>query len=90
MAHTKALGSTKLGRDSKSKRLGVKAQDGQRIATGQIIIRQRGTKYLPGKNVERGGDDTIYATRGGKVKFRAKTKNLFDGHRRSATVVSVV
>lgn len=90
MAHTKALGSTKLGRDSRSKRLGVKAQHGQRIATGQIIIRQRGTKYLPGKNVERGGDDTIYAIRSGKVEFRSKTKNRFDGRRRSATIVSVV
>ena len=90
MAHTKALGSTKLGRDSNSKRLGVKAQDGQRIATGQIIIRQRGTKYLPGKNVKRGGDDTLYARENGKVKFSSKTKNLFDGRRRSATIVSVV
>lgn len=90
MAHTKALGSTKLGRDSESKRLGVKVQHGQKIMTGQIIIRQRGTKYLLGKNVELGGDDTIYAIRSGKVKFSSKSKTRFDGRRKPSTVVSVV
>lgn len=90
MAHTKALGSTKLGRDSESKRLGVKIKHGQKIMTGQIIIRQRGTKYLPGRNVERGGDDTLYAIQNGKVKFSSKSKTRFDGRRKSSTVVSVV
>lgn len=90
MAHTKSLGSTKLGRDSRSKRLGVKIQDGQKVTVGQIIIRQRGTKYLPGNNVMRAGDDTIYAMRNGIVRFLSKTKLKFDGRRRSATVVSVV
>jgi len=89
MAHTKALGSTKLGRDSRSKRLGVKIQDGQPIAAGQIIIRQRGTKYLAGANVLRGGDDTLYAAKAGVIKFYRKTKTKFDGARRTATVVAV-
>jgi len=89
MAHTKAIGSTKLGRDSISKRLGVKKQNGERIAAGQIIIRQRGTKYTPGANVRRGADDTLYAAKGGVVKFYAKNKTRFDGSRRKATFVAV-
>ncbi|RJQ30002.1 50S ribosomal protein L27 [Candidatus Parcubacteria bacterium] len=90
MAHTKALGSTKLGRDSIAKRLGVKLHDGERAAIGQIIIRQRGTKYLPGKNVKRGADDTLYASTAGVVRFFEKAKILFDGSRRRATLVNVV
>jgi large subunit ribosomal protein L27 len=89
MAHTKALGSTKLGRDSRAKRLGVKIQDGSKVAVGQIIIRQRGSKYVEGANVRRGGDDTLYANKGGTVKFSLKSKVRFDGNRRTATVVSV-
>ena len=89
MAHTKALGSTKLGRDSISKRLGVKIQDGQKVSAGEIIIRQRGTKYTPGVNVRRAGDDTLYAAKGGIVKFFAKSKTHFDGSRRKATFVAV-
>jgi large subunit ribosomal protein L27 len=89
MAHTKAGGSTKLGRDSAAKRLGVKLQDGQKVLVGQIIIRQRGTKYAPGANVKRGADDTIYAMRNGVVKFGTKTKTRFDGSRRKATFVGV-
>ena len=90
MAHTKALGSTKLGRDSRSKRLGVKVQDGQPIGTGQIIIRQRGSKYLAGKGVGRGGDDTLFAMKKGVIKFSEKMKTRFDGTKRRATVVAVV
>jgi len=90
MAHTKALGSTKLGRDSRSKRLGVKIQDGQAIKIGQIIIRQRGTKYIPGRNVKRGSDDTLYAIKGGTVKFFNKMKMRFDGSRRKVSVVAVI
>ena len=90
MAHTKALGSTKLGRDSIAKRLGVKLNDGQKVAVGQIIIRQRGTKYLPGTNVLKGGDDTLFAKITGTVKFSSKTKTKFDGSPRKATMVSVV
>lgn len=89
MAHTKALGSTKLGRDSRAKRLGVKIQDGQKVAVGQIIIRQRGTKYLPGKNVKRAGDDTLFAMKNGVVKFSTAIKTRFDGTKRRATVVAV-
>ena len=90
MAHTKAGGSTKLGRDSISKRLGVKIQDGQPVMKGQIIIRQRGTKYHPGLNIKRAEDDTLFAMANGKVKFSTKRKIGFDGHPRQATVVSVV
>jgi large subunit ribosomal protein L27 len=90
MAHTKAIGSTKLGRDSISKRLGVKVQDGQKISVGQIIIRQRGTRYLPGKNVKRGSDDTLFASKNGVVKFLSKTKTKFDGSRRKAKLVNVI
>lgn len=90
MAHTKALGSTKLGRDSISKRLGVKLQDGEKVSVGQIIIRQRGTKYHPGANVKRAGDDTLYAGKDGTVKFLTKNKTRFDDSRRKATVVAVL
>ena len=89
MAHTKAIGSTKLGRDSISKRLGVKLQNGEKVSVGEIIIRQRGTKYLPGANVLRAGDDTLYAGKTGIVKFSTKLKTRFDGNKRRATVVAV-
>jgi large subunit ribosomal protein L27 len=89
MAHTKALGSTKNGRDSIAKRLGIKVQDGQSISIGEIILRQRGTRYLPGKNVGRGGDDTLFATKSGVIKYTTKMKTRFDGNRRVATVVNV-
>lgn len=90
MAHTKAVGSTKLGRDSISKRLGVKIQDGQPVKAGQIIVRQRGTKYIPAQNVLRGADDTLYAKIDGIVKFFTKRKLKFDGSKRKATFVAVV
>ena len=89
MAHTKSGGSTKLGRDSAAKRLGVKIQDGEKASAGQIIIRQRGSKYIEGENVLRGGDDTLYAGKGGTVKFSDKKKTRFDGSIRYAKVVSV-
>lgn len=69
MAHKKGLGSTKNGRDSKSKRLGVKRFDGQEVTTGSIIVRQRGTHIHPGDNVGRGGDDTLFALKDGVVEF---------------------
>jgi large subunit ribosomal protein L27 len=90
MAHTKAIGSTKLGRDSIAKRLGVKLQDGQKVMVGQIIVRQRGTKYTPGENVIRADDDTLFAGKNGTVKFSTKMKGHFDGSRRKATIVQVV
>ncbi|MDO8516360.1 MAG: 50S ribosomal protein L27 [bacterium] len=90
MAHTKALGSTKWGRDSRAQRLGVKVQDGEKIGVGEIIIRQRGSKYVAGKNVRRAGDDTLYAGKSGVIKFSVKMKDRFDGSRRRATVVAVI
>ena len=89
MAHTKSLGSTKLGRDSKSKRLGVKKNHNEPVQAGQIIIRQRGTHYIPGESVARGADDTLYALKAGVVNFLSKKKNRFDGSRRFIKVVSV-
>ncbi|NOZ04404.1 MAG: 50S ribosomal protein L27 [FCB group bacterium] len=69
MAHKKGQGSSRNGRDSHSKRLGIKIADGQAILAGGIIVKQRGTKFHPGKNVKRGGDDTLFATANGVVKF---------------------
>ena len=69
MAHKKGLGSTKNGRDSKSKRLGVKRFSGQEVTAGTIIVRQRGTHIHPGEGVGRGGDDTLFALRHGVVEF---------------------
>lgn len=69
MAHKKGLGSTKNGRDSKAKRLGVKRFSGQEVTTGTIIVRQRGTRIHPGEGVGRGGDDTLFALRDGVVEF---------------------
>ncbi len=69
MSKTKGGGSTRNGRDSESKRLGVKVFDGTAVQPGAIIVRQRGTKFHPGTNVGRGGDDTLFATAEGKVKF---------------------
>ena len=69
MAHKKGGGSSKNGRDSESKRLGVKAFGGQRVTAGSIIVRQRGTRIHPGEGVSKGGDDTLFATRDGVVTF---------------------
>ncbi len=74
-AHKKGVGSTKNGRDSESKRLGVKKADGQVVTAGNIIVRQRGTHIHPGKNVGIGTDDTLYALIDGKVKFEHMTKD---------------
>lgn len=90
MAHTKAKSTTKLGRDSRSQRLGVKISGGQIIKVGQIIIRQRGTKWYPGENVGRGRDDTLFALQNGKVKFEQKKRKRFDGRSRMQTIVNVV
>lgn len=74
-AHKKGVGSTKNGRDSESKRLGVKKADGQAVLAGNIIVRQRGTHIHPGVNVGRGKDDTLFALVAGKVKFEHMTKD---------------
>ncbi|HEC08353.1 MAG TPA: 50S ribosomal protein L27 [Acidimicrobiales bacterium] len=79
MSKTKGGGSTRNGRDSVSKRLGVKVYDGQTVRAGGIIIRQRGTRFHPGMNVGRGGDDTLFATADGVVKFgRRRGRRLID------------
>ena len=69
MSKTKGGGSTRNGRDSNAQRLGVKVYDGGQVPAGSIIIRQRGTKFHAGENVGRGGDDTLFATADGRVKF---------------------
>ncbi len=74
MASKKGVGSSKNGRDSESKRLGVKRADGQFVSAGTIIVRQRGTKIHPGNNVGIGGDDTLFAKQDGIVKFERKDK----------------
>ena len=75
MAHTKGVGSSRNGRDSNSKRLGVKRGDGQFVLAGNILVRQRGTKIHPGNNVGRGSDDTLFALVDGKVKFERKGRD---------------
>jgi large subunit ribosomal protein L27 len=81
MSKTKGGGSTRNGRDSQSKRLGVKRFDGEVVTPGTIIVRQRGTRIHPGDNVGKGGDDTLFATTSGKVKF---------GQRRGRKLVDVL
>ena len=76
MAHKKAGGSTRNGRDSNPKYLGVKAYGGQKVTAGSIIVRQRGTKFHPGENVGIGKDHTLFAKRAGEVKFIKKGKSL--------------
>lgn len=74
MAHKKGLGSTKNGRDSKAKRLGVKRFGGQEVTSGSILVRQRGTHFHPGDNVGRGSDDTLFAMVDGVVEFTQGVK----------------
>ena len=81
MASKKGVGSSKNGRDSESKRLGVKRADGQTVTAGSILVRQRGTKIHPGNNVGRGGDDTLFAMVEGVVRFERKDK-----HRKQVSV----
>ena len=90
MAHRKAGGSTRLGRDSISKRLGVKIYGSEKAQVGSIIVRQRGTKIHPGKNVKLGEDDTIYSTAIGTVKFIDKKVKDFTGKLKKRKFVSVV
>lgn len=90
MAHRKAGGSTRLGRDSISKRLGVKIYGSQKVDSGNIIVRQRGTKIHPGPNVNRGEDDTLYAKTSGIVRFFDKKVRNFTGKLTSRKYVEVV
>lgn len=90
MAHTKAVGTTKLGRDSRPKYLGVKLFGGQAVQVGNIIIRQRGSKFLAGQGARQGKDDTIYAIRAGQVKFITKRVKKYDGRNRLVKIVRIV
>lgn len=89
MAHRKAGGSTQLGRDSISKRLGVKKFGGESVKKGQIIIRQRGTKFRAGKNVKRAEDDTLFSLKDGVIKFTTRKIKNFTGKLASKKIVSV-
>ena len=89
MSKTVSKGSTKLGHDSRSQRLGVKLFGGQSVKAGMIIVRQRGTKFVPGQNVKRGSDDTLYALCDGFVKFTTQRKQRFDSSQRRVKIVSV-
>ncbi|HBV33038.1 TPA: 50S ribosomal protein L27 [Patescibacteria group bacterium] len=89
MAHTKAGGSTSLGRESQSKRLGVKLFAGQPAKAGMVIVRQRGTKFFPGEGVKRGSDDTLFASRAGVLQFKTKWRKAFTGKLRQIRVISV-
>ncbi|MEK7658290.1 MAG: 50S ribosomal protein L27 [Patescibacteria group bacterium] len=90
MSKTKQGGSSKLGRDSAAQRLGIKAYAGEKVKTGMIIVRQRGTKLLAGKNVKRGSDDTLFALCNGVVKFATKKKKIFNGSQRIVKIVNVI
>ncbi len=90
MATTKSAGSTRLGRDSRPKYLGVKLFAGEKAKVGQILIRQRGTKWLPGKNVRKGSDDTLYAIKEGNVSFKTARKLAFNNTQRFVKVISVL
>ena len=90
MAHRKAGGSTDNGRDSRPKYLGVKRFGGQRVQAGEILVRQRGTKFRAGKNTKRAGDDTIIALTAGTVRFVAKKVPLFTGAIKKRTYIEVL
>ena len=89
MAHTKAKGSTRLGRESAAQRLGVKLFGGQKVKTGMILVRQRGSKWYAGDGVARGKDDTLYALHDGMVRFSKKAIRKFTGNLKQVTKVSV-
>lgn len=89
MAHKKAGGSTSLGRDSQSQRLGVKLFGGEFAKIGSIVIRQRGTKFHPGINVRKAGDDSLYSLANGFVSFNRKKVRAFNGNLQERTFVNV-
>lgn len=90
MAHKKAGGSTSLGRDSVSKRLGVKIFGGQKVQIGNIIVRQHGSKFRAGSNVRMGADSTLYAVKDGVVKFSTKKIKRFNGSLQKTRIVNVL
>lgn len=89
MAHVKGGGTAKNLRDSKPKYLGVKRADGQKVTVGEVIVRQRGTKIMAGKNVAIGKDHTLYSLSEGTVKFNSKRKSNYDGQKVRRSIVSV-
>jgi large subunit ribosomal protein L27 len=89
MSKTKAAGTSRLGRDSQPKYLGVKLYAGEKAKTGSIIIRQRGSKFVPGENTRKGKDDTVYAIKEGTVSFKTKQKTRFDGSKKTVKIVNV-
>lgn len=89
MAKTKSKGTTSLGRDSRPKYLGLKTSNGQYVKPGSVLIRQRGTKWIAGKNVARAKDNTLYALKEGVVSFRKKRIRRFDNAQRIVGVVSI-
>ena len=89
MAHTKAIGSTQLGRDSRPQYRGVKIHDGQKVIVGNIIVRQAGSSILAGDGVRTGSDYTLYAVRDGVVRFTTKSKSAFNGSRRTVKYASI-
>lgn len=90
MAHTKAGGTSHNLRDSNPKYLGVKLSDGQKVTTGQIIVRQRGTRILPGRKIGVGKDHTLFALVDGTVKFRTTRKTDYDGQSSTRRIVDVI
>jgi large subunit ribosomal protein L27 len=90
MAHVKAGGTAQNLKDSPGQRLGVKLFSGEKVHKGNIIIRQHGTKFHPGKNVKRGKDDTLFALADGVVKFQLMKKRKFDGSLQPTRIVSVI
>ena len=90
MAHKKAGGSTALGRDSQAQRLGVKLFAGQFAQAGSVLVRQRGSKIRPGKNVKKGGDDTLYALTSGLIKFSRKKIKKFTGNLEWAKFINII
>ncbi|MFA5021257.1 MAG: 50S ribosomal protein L27 [Patescibacteria group bacterium] len=89
MAHKKAGGSTRLGRDSNAQRLGIKLYGGETAKTGAIVVRQRGTRYRAGVGAKRSNDDSIFAIKTGKVKFNKKKVKKFTGKLEYAQIVSI-
>ncbi|MBU2542595.1 50S ribosomal protein L27 [Patescibacteria group bacterium] len=90
MSHKKAGGSTRLGRDSNPQYLGTKIGDGQSVKNGGVIVRQRGTKIHPGKNVKKGKDDTLFSVVNGIVKFTQKKMMKFDGSLKKTRFANVI
>jgi large subunit ribosomal protein L27 len=90
MSKTKAAGTTRLGRDSRAQYLGVKLFAGEKVQPGSIIVRQKGSKFVAGKNVRQGKDYTLYSIVMGIVKFTTKKIKRFDGSKRIAKVVNVI